>query len=154
MPDFHYQCYICIHLSCFLSTIDLHLSAFELCTISRAVLQSCSSQAFLTGSCVSICSQHLLWCLIADYSPFTATHFLFNAFFLTLIHLFSPGRLRHGLFELHILIVLGNLMPRDLLFSSPLLSFLLRPGGVLNGNTLLWITQQGAPWLIALLTIY
>ena len=129
-------------------------SAFEKRSISSAVLQSCSTQAFTYRQ---LCLHMLPAFALMPHSWLFSFHlntFPFNAFLLTLIHLLSLGRLRHGLFELHVLIVVGNLMPRDLLFSSPPLFSLLHPGGVLNGNTLLWITQQGAPWLIALLTIY
>lgn len=88
------------------------------------------------------------------YSWLYSSHlntFPFNAFLFTLTHLFPLGKLRHGLY---VLIAVEYLIPRHLLLSSPLLSTPLQPGGVLNGNTLLWIIQQGAPWLIALLTIY
>lgn len=125
-------------------------------TVALAALccKAAPLRPFLTGSCVSICSQPFALMPHSWLFSFHLNTFPFNAFLLTLIHLLSLGRLRHGLFELRVLIVVGNLMPRDSLFSSPLLSSLLHPGGVLNGNTLLWITQQGAPWLIALLTIY
>lgn len=110
-------------------------------------------QAAVSPYAPSLCfDASFLIILLSPKHIFSLLHFFFF-FSFTLIHLFSLGRLRHGLFELHVLIVVGNLMPGDLLFSSPLLS-LPHPGGVLNGNTLLWITQQGAPWLIALLTIY
>lgn len=103
----------------------------------------------LPSKATPICPFHVsIYCPLMSYSWLFSFHlntFPSDAFFFTLIHLFSLGGWRPGLLELHILIVVEYLM---LLFSP------LHPGGVLNGNTLLWITQQGAPWLIELLTIY
>ena len=138
-----------------LSTTDLQWSASKLMyqkprCITKLFHSDLSFRPLCLPYAPSLCFDASF--LIILLSP---KHILpFNAFFLTLTHLFSLGRLRHELFELHVLIVVGNLMPTDSLFSSPPLSSRLHPGGVLNGNTLLWITQQGAPWLIALLTIY
>lgn len=54
--------------------VSLFLSSRPLC-LTLTLLQSCSTQPFLTASWGSLCSWPFLWCLVPDYSSFTWTHF-------------------------------------------------------------------------------
>lgn len=83
----------------------------------RPFLSRTGSPIFCTAS--ALMPRPWLFCFHLNTFPF-------NAFFFTLIHLFSPGSLKHGPLELPVLIVVGNLMPRDSLLRSPLLSSLSR----------------------------
>lgn len=76
-------------------------------------------------------SQILSWCLLclpllSLYSIYLTpwlpptSGFMYHKPHCTWTHLLSLGRLRHGRFKLHVSIVVGNSMPTELLFSSPL----------------------------------